>query len=293
MTDIKTLIKDIYGTIDGPKNWFTNELASHNSTNLAARLQDHFGERKGQGTLRLSKMGPVCPKALWHSVHTPELEEPLPAWARIKYAYGHMIEALAISLAKASGHEVTGEQDAVYVDGIAGHRDCVIDGCIVDVKSASSRGFIKFKKGTLAQDDSFGYLDQLDGYVVGSYEDPLVRVKDKGYILAVDKTLGHMVLYEHRVREDSIRSKVAAYKHIVAAATPPSCTCRTVEFGKSGNRVLDLKASYSSFRHTCFPRLRTFIYSDGPVYFTEVVKRPKDTKGQDMMEINREGKPIL
>ena len=48
------------------------------------------------------------------------------------YAFGHMIEGLAIGLAKASGHEVLGEQDEIYVDGIRGpHRDCVIDGCVV------------------------------------------------------------------------------------------------------------------------------------------------------------------
>jgi len=80
-------------------------------------------------------------KPLWHSIHTPEKAEALPAWAEIKYTYGHILEALAISLAKAAGHEVTGEQDAITVDGILGHRDCVIDGCVVDVKSANRPEF--------------------------------------------------------------------------------------------------------------------------------------------------------
>src|SRR6266849_6159935 len=40
-------------------------------------------------------------------------------------------------MAKAAGHEVLGEQDELTLDGVVGHRDCVIDGCIVDVKTTS------------------------------------------------------------------------------------------------------------------------------------------------------------
>src|SRR5258705_12324610 len=103
-------------------------------------------------------MGPRCPKALWHSIHTPEKAEALPPWVLIKFSYGHVIEALAIALAKAAGHTVEGEQGHVEFDGIVGHRDCVIDGCVVDVKSSSSRGFIKFKDNSISHDNPFGYL---------------------------------------------------------------------------------------------------------------------------------------
>ena len=147
----------------------TNWL-NHAITHLKARPDED--ERAPR--LRLSQMGPRCPKALWYSIHHPELAEKLPTWAKFKYAYGHILEAFAIILAKEAGHDVTGEQDAIEVDGVIGHRDCVIDGCIVDVKSASSRSFQKFKTKTLAQDDPFGYLDQLDAYMAGSLEDPLV-----------------------------------------------------------------------------------------------------------------------
>jgi hypothetical protein len=223
-------------------------------------------------------MGPRCPRALWCSIHTPGEAESLPPWAEFKFAYGAIIEGLAISLAKAAGHDVRGEQDRVYVDGIAGHRDCVIDGCIVDVKSASSRAFQKFKDGSLRLDDSFGYLDQLDGYMVGSLEDPIVTIKDRGYLLAIDKTLGHMVLYEHTLREDSIRQRIKDYKLIVGRSEAPPCECGTVPDGKSGNIKLDVKASYSAFKHCCFPNLRTFLYSDGPRYLTKVVRLPEVTE---------------
>lgn len=255
---------------------------------LALRGQLDSGPRKG--TLRLSQMGPRCPCALWYSVRHPELAEPLPPWAEVKYSFGHMIEALAIALAKASGHTVTGEQGELKLDEIKGHRDCVIDGAIVDVKSASSFSFNKFKTSDFSHSDSFGYLDQLDGYVIASRDDPLVTVKDRGYILAVDKQLGHMVLYEHIVtdeRERTLKARISEYKGIVSQADPPRCTCGTVSIGSSGNRGLDLRASYSPYKYCCFPHLRTFIYAGGkPTFLTHVARKP------DVTEINKDGQVI-
>jgi hypothetical protein len=284
---IHTLIPDIYELIKRKDGWFTEELAKSFSEDVALRLQTSLSEERGPPTLRMSKLGPVCPCALWHSIHNPELAEPLPAWAEIKYSFGHILEALLLTLAKAAGHTVEGEQDELVVDGIKGHRDCVIDGCIVDVKSASSLSFIKFKDGTLGQDDSFGYLDQLDAYLVGSLHDPLVTVKDKAYILAVDKQLGHLALYEHRVREEHIRSRIAEYKSIVGAPNHPPCECKSVKHGESGNLKLDTRASYNPFKYACNPRLRAFLYSNGPVYLTKVVRQP------DVPEINQHGKVIF
>jgi hypothetical protein len=283
---IESLIQDIYKTVQ-TKGWFHDELAKDFGTELSKRLQVQFNESPKVPTLRLSQMGPRCPRALWYSIHAPAEAEQLPPWASIKYSYGHIIEALAIALAKASGHSVTGEQDELTVDGIVGHRDCVIDGHIVDVKSTNSRGFIRFKDKSFAQDDMFGYLDQLDGYMVGSSGDPLVTNKSTGYILAVDKSLGHMVLYEHTVRPESIKQRIEDFKLVVALPGPPACECGVRSHGASGNMQLDTKASYSPFKHCCFPNLRTFIYAkDGPVYLTRVVRKP------DVMEVDKNGKIV-
>jgi len=230
-------------------------------------------------------MGDCCPRALWYSLHHPERAEPLPAWANFKYLYGHLIEALALTLAKAAGHRVEGEQDELVVDGIKGHRDAVIDGCVVDVKSATSFGVAKSRKN-FEESDSFGYLDQLDGYILGSANDPLVTVKDKGYLWFIDKTLGHMHVYEHTARPDRILRRINSYKRIVESSTVPTCECGTRPRGSSGNIELDVRASYSSFKHQCFPSLRTFLYSDGPVYLSRVSKIP------DVPEIDRQGRIV-
>jgi len=224
-------------------------------------------------------MGEMCPRHLWYSIHHPELAEPLPAEAIIKFSYGHTIEALAISLAKASGHSVTGEQDELVVDGVKGHRDCVIDGYVVDVKSCSGRMFEKFKTKTIRHDDPFGYLAQLDGYMVGSADDDLVQHKDVAFIWAIDKTLGKMCLYEHNLRETFIRRRIDSYKSVVALGVPPQCTCDVIKHGESGNLRLGVKASYSPYKRQCFPHLRTFLYSSNGynpevVYLAKVVKKP-------------------
>lgn len=284
MKSIYNLIKDIHGVVGSEQGWFDKALAEEFSGELGKRLVENLRPRDALPTLRLSQMGDRCPHALWHSIHSPTHAEPLPPSARIKYTYGHILEALVIAMAKAAGHEVTGEQDELVVDGVVGHRDCVIDGCLVDVKSASSLSFRKFKDGSISSSDSFGYLDQLDGYLVGSSEDPLVRVKDKGFLLAIDKQLGHLALYEHTLREDRIRQRIADYRRIVSLDRPPTCTCGQVPDGKSGNIKLDTRASYSPQRYLCFPHLRTFLYASGPVYLTKVVRKP------DVPEVDKNGK---
>lgn len=273
MAEIHTVVKDIY------------KIAGKVPLEISVVLSP----KEPKGALRLSQMGPWCPRALWHSVHKPELEQPLLPHTQIKFNYGHMVEALALKYAKAAGHRVEGEQDELSLDGVTGHRDCVMDGCVVDVKSCSSRQFEKFKTGSIRENDLFGYLDQLDGYLVASFDDPLVTVKDRGYLLAIDQTLGHMVLYEHHVRESSIRARVKAYKDIVNRDTPPACECGTEPDGKGGNIKLGTRASYSNFKYTCFPNLRTFLYSDGPRYLTKVVKRPMNLNGP-IPEVDRHGK---
>ena len=267
------------------ENWLTSDIANQFTSELTIKLQGSFSPQS-RTSLRLSGMGAKCPSQLWYSIHTPLDAEPLPPWARIKYTYGHILEALVIAMAKAAGHEVTGEQDAVSVDGVIGHRDCIIDGNVVDVKSASSRAFQKFKDGSIASDDGFGYLDQLDGYIVGSLDDPLVRNKTSGFLLAIDKQLGHMCLYEHTAREENIRKRIRDHRAIVALDRPPKCTCEEVPEGKSGNYRLGVRASYNAFKYQCKPQLRTFLYADGPRYLTRVVRKP------DVTEVDKHGRVV-
>lgn len=294
MKSIHELIPDIYEYVGG-EHGLEDRIASDLAANVSSALQRSFGKHERRG-LRLSGLGPKCPCALWYEVHHPELAEPLPPYARIKYAYGHVIEHMIIGLAKATGHDVKGEQDEINLDGILGHRDCIIDGAVVDVKSAATRSFLKFRDKTIATDDSFGYLDQVDGYVLGCRDDPLVLIKDRGYLLAMDKQLGHLALYEHEVRHDHIQRRIRECKEICNRDTPPPCDCGTEADGESGNIKLDLRASYNSHKFSCASQsgrnIRIFLYSDGPRFLTKVVRRPKRRDGSFITEVDKHGKII-
>ena len=76
----------------------------------------------------------------------------------------------------------------------------------------------------------------------------------------------------------AIKEKIQKYKDIVALPNPPKCECKLEPEGVSGNMKLDVKASYSPYRYSCFPNLRTFLYSRGPVYLAHVVKEPNVTE---------------
>lgn len=282
MSSIYTLKADIYSFLQTEKNW-QSKCQAFFSPNLV-------GVKPQESSLRLSQMGDRCPRALWYSIHHPELDQPLPPWVQFKFAYGHLVEALVIAIAKACGHEVTGEQDEISYMGVKGHRDAVIDGYVVDVKSASGNGMEKFK-GSLATSDTFGYLDQLDGYLSASSEDPLVRVKDKGFLFAVNRDLGHMEMYEHAHRPERITNRIRQYRSIVEKNMPPPCECGTYAHGASGNIALDVRASYSAQKYSCWPNLRCFLFAGGPVFFTHVAKVPTNRDGP-ITEVDRCGRIV-
>lgn len=179
-------------------------------------------------------------------------------------------------LAKAAGHEVTHEQAECEIDGIVGHIDAIIDGTVVDVKSTSTHAFRKFKDGTLAEDDPFGYVEQISGYSTAFDTD--------GAFLAGDKQNGHIAL--HRVSKDEIqaidiKARIEHCKRVLDEEHPPDRCYEPVPEGESGNLRLDTGCSYCPFKHSCWSDvndgigLRTFLYARGPVHFVNVVKEPK------------------
>jgi hypothetical protein len=272
---IDTLVDDIYALLD-PKTH--HDYDSNNVEAFGQRLAHHLVGRLAQSThlptLRLSNIGTPCRRKLWYSINTPEASEPLSPAARFKFLFGDILEELLLFLAKEAGHDVRGEQDEVDINGIKGHRDAVIDGRIVDCKSASTYSFKKFASNGLRGDDPFGYLDQLGGYLFAAKEDPLVKEHDIASFLVVDKTLGNIVLDSYPSNDVDYSSKVEELKEMVAKEEPPERHFEPVPEGKSGNKKLCTACSYCNFKKTCYPELRTFIYSSGPVFLTEVKREP-------------------
>jgi hypothetical protein len=245
-----------------------------NTDDLAKMVEHRLNRnRNGNSYLRMSNFGKPD-RQLWYHVNRPELAEPIPPWTRLKFLVGDIIEAVVLTLAKASGHKVTGEQSEMVFKGVKGSRDAVIDGMTIDVKSANSRSFQKFENHELDWKDPFHYRDQLDLYTKAAQDDPEVTEKDTYAFLAVDKEMGHIVLDTYQVREKDYEAEVKRKALMLAKTDPPERCYSDQEDGKSGNRKLCTECSYCPYKKTCWPGLRTFLYANGPRFLTRVMKEP-------------------
>jgi hypothetical protein len=223
----------------------------------------------------MSNIGTPCERKLWYNVNHPGEGIPLTGQTYMKFLTGHLLEEAMLFLAEMAGHEVTGRQDESNLYGILGHRDAVIDGTIIDVKSASSYSFKKFASGGLATDDPFGYIPQLMGYLEAGQNDPLVLDKTRAAFLVIDKALGHICLDFHE-KKDWDWEAVMNHKKAMVAGPIPERGYEPEADGASGNMKLGTFCGYCDFHKMCYPGTRTFLYGGGkgPVHLTKVVRTP-------------------
>lgn len=274
MPSIDTLVDDIQKlVVDGKE--ISEDAANEFGRRMGNLIRARLSTESPKPTLRLSNLGTPCDRKLYYSVNSPEKGEPLDASAKLKFLFGDILEELLLFLAEEAGHVVEGRQDELSVNGVVGHRDAVIDGRLVDVKSASTYSFKKFKDNGLTSDDPFGYLTQLGSYLSASADDPLVKDKDVASFLVIDKTLGHICLDSYSFERTDLDALVDQKREMLDRPVPPPRGYSDVPEGKSGNRKLDTSCSYCQFKETCWPGLRTYVYAKGPMFLTKVVREPK------------------
>lgn len=276
MTKITTLVDDIYSVLDkGVDSEKLHEALSESLPSLEAELKQRLSpdEIKSQD-IRMSNAGQKCLRKLWYSKHQPDKAEPLLPNVRMTFLYGAVIEWVALLLTRLAGHKVTGEQTELEISGVKGHRDAIIDGHLVDIKSANSRSFDKFKRNAVKDDDPFGYMDQLNCYHQASSGE--LEDRQHASFLAVDKERGHIILDTYHMDTDRDFSKeLTAKKEVIDDPdTIPDRGYDSVPFQKSGNTKLSVACSYCQFRKHCWPELRTFLYSSGPVHLVDVKVEP-------------------
>jgi hypothetical protein len=280
MKDISTLVEDMYSVIEGKGGW-DSTITEFLSTSIAKVAEDRFSKKQEpRGYLSLSSLGTPCNRKLWYKINQTQDSEPLTAETLGTFFYGDLLEALILSLAIAAGHRVEGMQDRVSVGGIKGHRDAVIDGVTVDVKSASKQGFEKFRQHNLREDDPFGYISQLSSYVAAGKYDPLVKDKTQGAFLVVQKDRFKLCLdtYDFTEEVDNKGKEIEAIKAMVAGPIPEGRIPPVPQSKTSPNTKLSTTCGYCEFRQVCWPEARTFLYSTGPVFMVDVVNEPRVTE---------------
>ena len=269
---INTLVQDMHDVIEGKGGW-TDALGSLMGDGISTVANQRFSKpQEPRGYLSLSSIGTPCKRKLWYKINQTNDAEKLTPNTLLKFFFGDMIEELALAIATAAGHDVQGMQDRLDVHGIKGHRDAVIDGMTVDVKSASPYAFKKFKEGNLRDDDPFGYISQLSSYVYAAKDDPLVTNKTAGAFLVIDKVNGHICLdvYDFEEELKTKEQEMLSTKEMVSGRISPIPQSKT-----SPNTKLAMTCSYCEFRQVCWPEARTFIYSTGPLHLVDVVNEPR------------------
>lgn len=283
MTDqpkgIDTLIEDVYSVLtDGYTKTDDNEkVISAFGDGLKELLRSRLTPRgPSNGLLRLSGIGKPA-RQLWYDSRGYD-REALSGDKLLKFLYGDIIEEILLTLAKLSGHSVTHEQQTVKVAGITGHMDAVIDGHVVDVKSASPFAFKKFERATLAVDDPFGYMQQISAYTEAVPE-------SKGSAFwAMNKVDGNLTLYQPSAEMlPDTTERVAYLQEMLKEDSPPErCYETEVDF-KTGNEKLPIGCIFCDFKKECWKDsnkgegLKGYKYAamPFPLYLTKIVKAPR------------------
>ena len=280
MKNLDNLIEDIYSKLSVLGEGKPLDASAEDIDALGESIKEvlhHWANPSPRSSdmLRMSNIGKPT-RQLWYDLKSEnESTESLPAPVFIKFLYGHLLEEVLLFLVKISGHEVGNEQKEVSVSGIKGHMDCTIDGEVVDIKTASGFAFKKFKDGTLAEQDTFGYLPQLAGYEEA-------EGTKKGGFLAMNKETGELALFRpSEFDKPNIKKKIRDVKKAIKLDKPPQRCYNPEPEGSSGNMKLPKECVYCRHKFECHSDandglgLRVFKYARGYTYLTQTPKPPK------------------
>ena len=269
---LDTLVGDIYNLFSGEESHYpedNNIRILLNGIAKSLRLK-MLKSKDWEPRLRMSNIGKPD-RQVWYELNKAPREKMSPN-TYIKFLLGDIIEELFLFLAKEAGHDVQAEQKEIEIDGIKGRMDAKIDGVVVDVKSASSYSFKKFRNNTLAEDDPFGYIDQISGYA---------QAEGDQYpaFLAVDKQNGTAVVT--RIKAKDVKPRIKQLKKLLDKDTPPEKCYSDKAEGASGNRILAIGCAYCGFKRHCWSDandgrgIRTFAFTHGIKHYTNISREPK------------------
>ena len=277
---LDTLVPDIYEILGnlskGEPLPITEEALDETMASMKEAILHWATPRKRDTdfTVRMSNVGKPS-RQMWFEKRDPSGRGDVDGATQIKFLYGHVLEEIVLMLVRMAGHNVTDEQKEVTVNGIVGHMDCKINGQVVDVKSASKFAFNKFRNGTLAADDPFGYLGQLAGY-------EKAEGTDDGGFLVINKESGELCMYvPDDLDKPNIDTKINTLLDELKLDTPPEMCYNPEPEGLKGNMKLPKGCTWCKYKHECHKDandgegLRTFKYSTGFKYLTKVVAEPK------------------
>lgn len=213
--------------------------------------------RTGNFSLRMSNLGkPTC--QLWYEKNKPELAAPMQPFFLMQMLIGDVTEAVLKGLLRAANVDF---EDTELVtleiagDSIKGSYDLIIDGAVVDIKSASPWSYTnKFASyETLEDGDSFGYVAQLVAYAKA-------KGVDVGGWLVTNKSNGEFKYLKATPDVERVLKQIEATVRYINE-DKPFHRCFEAEhetfYGKlTGNKVLPTSCNFCAFKKDCWPELR-------------------------------------
>jgi hypothetical protein len=253
-------------------------------------LDRQFNSKPKDFTLRMSNLGrPTC--AL-QKEKAKAPKETSPYHHVMKMVIGDITEVAAIAILKAANVGVTSTQSKVNLDvagrNILGTLDLTVDegygDGLWDIKTASPWSFKnKFSVGfkAVAENDDFGYVDQLVGYSKGKNLPP------RGWIV-IEKSTGEWAVVEFPDNFDykpSLNRMMKTVETVDSSAPFKRCfedAKETFYKKETGNRILGHACSWCNYKWDCWPglqlkpNLNSKAQSPGLKYYTYI----KDKKNE-------------
>ena len=247
--------------------------ATDDSVVVSEELIEEFGEmcktafrkqftdkRNKTFRARMSNVGkPLCQLQMEKSNAKPEGQ---PYNGKMRNAFGDLIEALAVTIIKASGIKVDSTQKSVSYNmdksKIDGTYDIEIGNNIYDIKSASPYAF-EHKFGdeggfnSIVEDDSFGYLSQ--GYLYSESES-----KKFGGWIVINKSTGEWLVTETPTEDEKYKNiaiNLAKENLNALDEGKPFRRCfsdieETFRKIPTGNKVLGIVCSFCPYKFPCW-----------------------------------------
>jgi len=237
------------------------EIREQVAQDVKAALEKQFsGPSRDEFKLRMSNIGrPKC--QLWFEKNDSEDKTPLPPHFLMNMIIGDIVEAVFKGLLRAAGISFTDNEKVTLKleDGteINGEFDMVLDDAVDDVKSASPWSYQnKFaSSAALADGDSFGYIAQLVGY-------SRAAGKRMGGWWVVNKANGEFkYVPAEDIDEATVLSEIQDTVSYINNDEPfQRCfepVSETHYRKPTGNKKLGIGCSFCSYKHKCWPGLKT------------------------------------
>ena len=258
---IDTVVEDVYKMMEDKEyvgdDKYLKKIADRVGVEVSEAIVNALSPREEHNRLRMSGIG-RCERAQWYGIKGYDSEKPT-GDVYITFLQGHIMEAILLGLVELSGHKVEGQQGKHTLEGVNGSQDCIIDGELVDVKTASAWSYDKKFAPDGIKDDAFGYIKQLSAY--GKSDD-----RDSAYFLVFNKNKSTLKLSKQKLEKD-IDKHIIQLKDKMELGTPPmrlADATKTVNHNAGGSSTqLNMKCAFCSYKESCFDKIDTITTSNG------------------------------